>query len=215
MHDDRKKIDKWQAKIAKWESRVNGIQRLYPFGLLAFKRDGDGRLHSDDGPAYISPLRCIWYQEGKKHGLDVDAFGSTCFYFENILVPPRFIRDPDSLTFEEVIGHENTEIRYVGIKIYGFDRMRKEERFDVIDTDIAQDGTERELLQCDGVFKERSGTSPPERITLIKVTNSTPHPDGSLKDYYLPIPPDMKTCQQAVAWTFRMEPDEYAPSQET
>jgi len=213
MHDDRRKFDKWQARIAKWEGRVNGIQRLYPFGPLSFKRDGDGRLHSDDGPAYISPLRCTWYQEGKKHGLDVDAFGSTCFYYENILVPPRFMQDPESLTFDEVIGHANTEIRYVGMQIYGYDRMREEERFDIIDSDVAADGTERELLQCDGVFKGTNGSN--ERITLVKVTNSTPHPDGTYKDYYLKVPPDMKTCQQAVAWTFRMEPDEYVPAQET
>jgi len=200
MRNDRKAFEKWQK-------RVKGINRLYPFGPLTLKRDEIGRLHCDDGPAYISPTRCTEYQEGRKHGVDVDIFGSTSFFYENILVPPRYINDPESLTFEEVINHANTEIRYVGMQVYGYDRMRAENRFKVIHSDLDKDGCERELLQADGVFDEP--------IMLVKVVNSSPHPDGTFKSYYLKVPPDMKTCQQAVAWTFRMDAEEYAPQQET
>ena len=208
-------MNETRQKFEKWRSRVSGIRRLYPFGPLELKKDILGRLHCDDGPAFISPLRCTWYQEGRKHGLDVDAFGSTCFYYENILVPPRYINDPESLTFDEVINHENTEIRYVGMQIYGYDRMSEENRFRIIDSDVAEDGTDRELLQCDGVFKEKADTDAPEPIAILKVINSSPHPDGTFKTYYLKVPPTMETCQQAVAWTFNKEADNYAPAQET
>ena len=200
-------------QFEKWQSRVRGIRSLYPFGPLTLKRDDIGRLHSDDGPAYISPLRCTWYQEGKKHGLDVDAFGSTCFYYENILVPPRYVNDPESLTFEEVMSHKNTEVRYVGMQIYGYKRMREEGKFKILDADVASDGSERELLQCEGVFTDPNGTREP--IVLVKVVNSSPNPDGTFKPYFLKVPPDMKTCQEAVAWTFRKPAEGYVPAQET
>jgi hypothetical protein len=49
-----------------------------------------------------------------------------------------------------------------------------------------------------------------EPICMIKLVNSTPGPDGEFKNYWLRVPPDMKTARQAVAWTFGMTPDEYA-----
>jgi YHS domain-containing protein len=52
-------------------------------------------------------------------------------------------------------------------------------------------------------------------VCVLKVINSTPEPDGSYKEYYLTVPPDMTSAKQAVAWTFRMTPEEYSPSQET
>ena len=52
-------------------------------------------------------------------------------------------------------------------------------------------------------------------IVMVKVRNSTPEPDGSVKDYWLRVPPDMKTARSAVAWTFGMERNEYAPMMET
>ena len=37
---------------------------------------------------------------------------------------------------------------------------------------------------------------------MVQVTNSTPEPDGSFKDYWLRVPPDTERAKQAVAWTF-------------
>lgn len=43
----------------------------------------------------------------------------------------------------------------------------------------------------------------------VKVVNGTPEPDGSFKDYYLSVPPDMETAKEAVAWTYGLHPDDY------
>ena len=50
---------------------------------------------------------------------------------------------------------------------------------------------------------------------MVEVVNSTPEPDGSWKTYFLRVPPQMRSCQEAVAWTFNCSPDEYAVAVET
>jgi len=39
--------------------------------------------------------------------------------------------------------------------------------------------------------------------------------EGSRKTVYLRVPPSMRTCQEAVAWTFGMKPHEYDTHEET
>ncbi len=40
-------------------------------------------------------------------------------------------------------------------------------------------------------------------------------PDGSHRDYWICVPPHVKTAREAVARTFRMREKEYDPTQET
>jgi hypothetical protein len=50
---------------------------------------------------------------------------------------------------------------------------------------------------------------------MVKVVNSTPKPDGTYKDYFLRVPPTVRTAREAVAWTFDLDPTVYAPVLET
>lgn len=50
---------------------------------------------------------------------------------------------------------------------------------------------------------------------MVCVKNSTPEPDGSRKEYYLRVPPDIHTARGAVAWTFGLQADEYEPEFES
>jgi hypothetical protein len=54
-----------------------------------------------------------------------------------------------------------------------------------------------------------------EPLVMVKVRNSTPEPDGAYKDYFLRVPPTMRTAREAVAWTFGLEAEDYKPTQET
>lgn len=56
---------------------------------------------------------------------------------------------------------------------------------------------------------------PDYTYTIAEVLNSTPEPDGSIKTYYLNCPPNMKTIDQALAWTFELEEDQYLLTHET
>jgi hypothetical protein len=198
--NDRRSFDKWQA-------RIRFLNAEHPFGPLEQKRDMLGRLHCDDGPAYISPTRCIWYKEGRKHGLDVDIFGTECYFYENISVPRHYILSPETLTVEEVFQNKNTEVRYVGTKIIGYEKIKQHKVYKHLHSDTDQFGRCWELFQISDIFNEP--------LTVVQVQNSSPEPDGTFKTYYLQVPPNMKTCRQAVAWTFRKEEKEYGPEQET
>jgi hypothetical protein len=48
-------------------------------------------------------------------------------------------------------------------------------------------------------------------LTIVKVVNSTPEPDGTFKDYYLRVPGTMNRAKEAVAWTFGLKEEEYLP----
>jgi hypothetical protein len=59
----------------------------------------------------------------------------------------------------------------------------------------------------------RSEIPDDEPLVMVKVTNSTPEPDGHFKDYFLRVPPTIKTADEAVAWTFGVK--DYAPVAES
>ncbi len=187
-----------------WKARLDFFSTEYPFGPITRFTNEEGNLHKDDGPAYITPTRITWYRNGKKHGLDADKWGSISYYYEGVRIPPHFYTKPDSLTITEVLAHPNTEVRYVGIKIVGMDRVLDSENTTIIHKDKQKNQI---LFQIKGIFEEP--------VSYVKVVNSTQEPDGTYKDYYLCVPPTVKTCQQAVAWTFRLEEQEYQPEQET
>jgi hypothetical protein len=187
-----------------WKARLDFFSTEYPFGPITRFTNEEGNLHKDDGPAYITPTRITWYRNGRKHGLDADKWGSISYYYEGVRIPPHFYTKPDSLTITEVLAHPNTEVRYVGIKIVGMDRVLESNNTTIIHKDKQKNQI---LFQIKGIFDEP--------VSYVKVVNSTQEPDGTYKDYYLCVPPTVKTCQEAVAWTFRLEEQEYQPEQET
>ena len=136
--------------------------------------------------------------------MDADKYGSLFYYYENIRVPPHYINNPESLTLQEVLAHVNTEVRFVGMKIVGMDKVMNDKKTKIIHRDEEKGQV---LFQIKGIFQDP--------VCYVKVVNSTQEPDGTFKDYYLCVPPDVKTCKQAVAWTFRLEEQEYQPEQET
>ena len=54
-----------------------------------------------------------------------------------------------------------------------------------------------------------------ESLHMVKVKNSTMEPDGTFKEYFLRVPPDIVTAKAAVAWTFGMSAEEYEPDEES
>ena len=192
-----------------WKARLDYMSKEFPFTTSGIVRlvNEVGNLHSDTEPAWRSPTRIIWYKDGRKHGVDADKHGSLHYYYEGIRIPAKFhqaVNNPEILTVEEVLSHPNTECRYVGIKIIGHERIKSSEKCKMIDTCSK---TGMELFSIEGIF--------PEPLMFLKVINSTAELDGSYKNYYLCVPPEMQKCKEAVAWTFGMTADEYAPIQET
>lgn len=194
-----------------WKARLDFMRKDFPFtkkeeGIVTIKNE-EGRPHADNEPAWRSPTRIMWYRDGRKHGIDADIYGSITYYFENIRIPTKYYQamsNPDLLTVEEVLAHSNAEVKYVGIKIIGYNKIKKHKNCKIVNTCKE---TGMELFKISGIFTEP--------VCVLKVINSTAEPDGTFKEYFLTVPPEMKTAKEAVAWTFRMTPEEYAPSQET
>ncbi len=103
---------------------------------------------------------------------------------------------------QRIDAESNAEVRRVMIDRYGTERY-------IVDggaTEVSRD-------RCGILY--RKALAGDEAIVMVKVRNSTPEPDGSVKDYWLRVPPDVKTAREAVAWTFGVPAEEYAPSVET
>ena len=190
-----------------WVARLKFFNGEFNFGPVKRVLNEDGRLHCDTGPAYVSPTRIMWYKNGRQHGMDADKFGSILYYYEGVRIPPHFFTKPEDVTVEEVLRHPNAEVKYVGMKIVGLDNIMSMPTTKVVHRDVDQFGRERVLFQIPKIFEEPT--------LYVKVVNSTAEPDGSFKNYFLCVPPNVMTCVEAVAWTNYMKADKYAPSQES
>ena len=104
----------------------------------------------------------------------------------------------DQLTAHDVIHCRNAQIRSHLLRSFGQERLIKELGAKI----LHQDGPSQ-LLQVN-LGKHL------EPMLLVKVKDST---TGDF--YLLRVPPHMKTCKQAIAWTFGLEEIEYSPVKET
>ena len=124
------------------------------------------------------------------------------YAWHGVRVPEQVIIAPKTLTPKQIEQEENTEVRRVMVERFGQDRFLVESGAKAIHAD--EFGT---LYR-----KEVSGDEP---IVMVKVINSTPEADGTFKDYFLRVPPDITKAREAVAWTADMTAEEYEPLLET
>ena len=105
-------------------------------------------------------------------------------------------------TVDIIEKQDNVETRRVLIDRYGIEKY-------ILDTGA-------EIVHHDkfGTLYRKNQLND-EPIVLVRITNSSPEPDGSFREYFLRVPPGMRTAREAVAWTFNLSPEEYAPEIET
>ena len=124
------------------------------------------------------------------------------YFWHGVLVPAFVVLRPDWVTLKHIEDEENVEVRRVMIERYGQARY-------LMDSGAA------EVHRDDFGILYRREVPGDEPIVMVKVVNSTPEPDGSFKDYFLRVPPQMERARQAVAWTFGKEEMAYAPELQT
>ena len=128
--------------------------------------------------------------------------GWAIYAIHGVRVPEWIITSPAKLTAQAVIQESNTEIRRVMLERMGHEAF------------LAQ-------AQAKPIHEDKRGQlfqiplNNDEPLMVVKVRNSTPEPDGSVKDYVLRVPPTVKTASEAVAWSFGLEVKEYAPQMES
>ncbi len=166
--------------------------------------DEEDRLHSLSGPA-------LCYGEDFRrfliHGVAVEA---------DVVTSPAEVITPRRIECEA-----NVEVRRTLLDLYGgSERYLRQTGATVIHEGrngrklwwrAPYDSRNANAWQADTIFSA-SSTEP---LVMVEVVNSTPEADGSLKHYFLRVPPHIRDANAAVAWTFGLTLDEYEPNQET
>ena len=111
-----------------------------------------------------------------------------------------------STSVEKIIAEPSISIRRAAIDRFGVTAFVRETGT-VIDSDLDWQGQMRRLWQAP--------RQDDNAIVLVEVVNSTPEPDGTRHHYWLRVPPQMRRCQDAVAWTFGISPAAYEPAFES
>lgn len=149
--------------------------------------DSRNRPHCDDGPSHR------WRD------------GWSLYHVHGVRIPfhlRHVVESPERITVAEIESERNAEVRRVMIERYGQRRYLVDSGAELVGTDSF------------GSLYRKTITDD-EPLVMVKVKNSTPEPDGSIKDYFIRVPPTMLTPQQAVAWTFGLTGKQYQPSIET
>ena len=175
-----------------WAALARSCGWWWAFRDTAFACERQTRLALDD--------------RDRLHAADGPALrfrdGFTVYAIHGVRVEPWIVEEPQRIAPDTIAAANNSEVRRVLMERYGVERYLN----DVGAVPFAHDafGT---LYRLD-----HPSRAP---IVLVKVRNATPEPDGTWKDYFLRVPPDVRTARDAVAWTFGLQAAEYAPRIET
>ena len=152
------------------------------------------------------PADILLDAQGRLHGANGKSIhwrdGWGLYHWHGVEVPAHVIEEPAKITVREIEDCKNAEVRRVMIERYGQDRY------------LVESGA-KEIHRDDWGVLYRKDIPDDEPLVMVKVVNSTPEPDGTFKDYFLRVPPEMRRAKQAVAWTFDKSEELYAPTQQT
>jgi hypothetical protein len=124
--------------------------------------------------------------------------GWGCYAWHGVYVPERFILAPDTLTREDFLNEPNIEMRRVV-------QERMEGRFvEELGGTVIDAGPRGTLYEVD------LPDDPEEVAYYVQVQDAS-----TTRQYYLRVPPTILTAEDAVAWTFGLNTDEYRPAQES
>ncbi len=117
----------------------------------------------------------------------------------------RFLEsNRDWLDVQFVLQMPNAEKRRAWIEALGAEAFFKQLNSIIVYSDIDGCGNQRQLLRVPLEDTEA------RFVQAVKVVCPT-----TKRVYYLGVPPDVKTCQEAVASTFGLKPEQYRPDRES
>ncbi|MGE0761563.1 MAG: DUF6745 domain-containing protein [Pirellulaceae bacterium] len=127
---------------------------------------------------------------------------STRVLWRGVPVSDRVAFDPEGVSADEILDERNLELRRILLERVGLERFMEEAKARVVDADRDRGG-ERRLLHV--------GVDSGDDIMCVAVNCPS-----TGKRYLLRVPPTMRTCHQAIAWTAGFtDPDDYRPLRET
>lgn len=169
--------------------------------------DEQDRPHCSDGPSHR------WRD------------GWELYHWHGVSVTRQIVMEPQTLTVQQIESESNAEVRRVMIERYGTARYLKDAGAECVHT--LPDNYYVKGLQGARLYRK---TRPDDTdIVMVAVKNSTPEPDGSIKNYMLRVDPTAydgaasRDCHAAIASTWRNKdgslyfkrPQDYRPAVET
>jgi len=175
-----------------WKRITRSCHWFYPFNDFCLISDKPQSLSRDE--------------QGRLHSLNSAALsypdGWSIYAVHGVRVPESVIMRPSAITVDKITNEQNAEIRRVMLDKFGWDRY------------LVESGA-KAIHQDNYGTLYRAELPDDEPLVMVRVTNSTPEPDGSFKDYFLRVPPNITRADEAVAWTFGMTAKEYQPVMES
>jgi len=174
---------KEQMKLLEgWMNLAKNAFWIYPYEGMCFICDRPEEYNFDEQWRLHNPNNmAVRFSDG--YGL---------YAIHGVMLPTWIFEHPDKLTIEAIGAEKNVEIRRVMIERYGQAKYLLDQGAKLIHSDGYGDLYSINLLED-------------ESLVMVKVINSTPESDGSYKDYFVRVPPDMMTAEQAVAWLGELE----------
>lgn len=159
---------------------------VWPHQTFAVLTDRPCELHRDE--------------TGRLHNPDGPSIrwrdGWATYHWRGTAVPADWIESKDSVDPALALNWENIEQRRCLAEILGWNRVLTAVKTREIQTDNF------------GILLEADLPDAP-RSRFVKVRC------GTGRDFILPVPPEMKSAHEAVAWTYGMTPEEYGPEVRT
>lgn len=181
------------AKIAPLLEQMKTGSYFSPFRSLCLASERPAKLNIDDrGRLHSANAPAVEYADGVKS-----------YAIHGISVSEKIIEHWDEVTGKDIDKEQNVEVRRVLIEKYGFAEYIME--------------TGAKLVQEDkyGQLYRKDRKRWEEPIVMVKVKNSTPEPDGTIKDYYIRAHWNCRTAHEAVANSFGKTAANYNPLVET
>lgn len=180
-------------------------------------RNKNNDLHREHGPAVVSKNLIQYVVNKKLHRSDGPAVitknGGKMYYWRGVPIEPSLWHSRDTISVAEILRIRNIELRRCLIEMIGYSELvrRGADKLIVLDED-KETGAILYRLNMPADNKD-------EAIVVVKVIDGTTLKDENnrpyRKEYFIRVPPDNKTCKDAIAWTFGMSPDDYKLEQET
>ena len=182
--------EKQMERLDRYVTIAKNAFWFYPFSGICFVCDRPNFIGMDT--------------EWRLHAINRPAIefsdGWKLYYVHGVQVPDFVIENPQKITSKIIEDEGNVEVRRVMLDIFGWNKYLQ--------------GVEPIHQDRFGILYRREipGDEP---LVIVKVKNSTPESDGTYKDYFLRVPPTIKTAHEAVAWTFDETPETYNPAVES
>ena len=154
---------------------------------VLLKRDNQGRLHAEDGPAMAYP----------------DGFA--IYAWHGTRVPADMVTGP-GWTYQRILKEENTEIRRCAIERMGWPEFITAAGLVECAPSAQDPGNPGHTLH----LYELPGDIFDETVKVLVCTNATDERDGTRRVFGLTVPGSISSPVAAAAWTFGLNPSDYA-----